>query len=145
MTMTTQVEIIEEVTRLVNEGVSVTLPVDGRSMTPFIMGGRESVILQKPVRPKKGDIVLAWVDGCRYVVHRIIGIDGEDITLMGDGNLQGREHCTTADIKALATHTVDASGHQHYLYTLCRRWAARLWLTLLPIRHYLLHLTKILN
>ena len=45
-------EIIEEAIRLVEDGVSVTLPVDGRSMLPFIIGGRESVILQKPVSPK---------------------------------------------------------------------------------------------
>ena len=39
-------EIINEAIRLVEEGVSVTLPVNGRSMLPFIIGGRESVILQ---------------------------------------------------------------------------------------------------
>ena len=82
-------EILEEVVRLLSEGVSVTLPVDGRSMLPFIIGGRESVILKKPQRLKKGDVVLAWVENCRYVVHRIISIDGNRVTLMGDGNLEG--------------------------------------------------------
>lgn len=137
----THEEIIQDVARLVSDGVSVTLPVRGRSMLPFIAGDKESVILSKPERPRKGDIVLAWVECSRYVVHRIIGIEGEDIILMGDGNLQARERCTIADIKALATHTVDASGHHNYLYTPFRRWGARLWLTLLPIRRYLLRLT----
>jgi hypothetical protein len=40
--------ILKEAIRLVEEGVCVTLPVDGRSMLPFIIGGQESVILQKP-------------------------------------------------------------------------------------------------
>ena len=44
-------DIIEEAIRLVDEGLCVTLPVNGRSMLPFIIGGRESVILQKAVRP----------------------------------------------------------------------------------------------
>ena len=39
-------EIIEEAIRLVREGVSVTFPVNGHSMLPFIIGGKENVILQ---------------------------------------------------------------------------------------------------
>lgn len=137
--------IIEEAIRLVDDGVSVTLPVDGRSMLPFIIGGRESVILQKPGAVKPGDVVLARVhrtggqESCaNYVVHRIIGIDGDQVTLMGDGNLVGREYCTTADIKAIATHVVDARGRRHDLYGKWRCLAARLWWQLRPIRKYLL-------
>lgn len=136
--MTTHNTIIEEASRLVGEGVSVTLPVTGRSMLPFIVGGRESVILLNPGQPKTGDVVLAWVDGCRYVVHRIIRTDGDGITLMGDGNVVATEHCTAADIRATATHTVDASGKVRYLYTRRRRWMARMWRRLLPVRKYLL-------
>ena len=44
--------IIKEAIRLVEDGVSVTLPVNGHSMLPFIIGGRESVILQKPAQMK---------------------------------------------------------------------------------------------
>ena len=72
--MITDEGIIEEAIRLVGEGVSVTLPVNGNSMLPFIIGGKESVILQKPVEPRVGDVVLAWVKGGYYVVHRIIAI-----------------------------------------------------------------------
>ena len=61
-------EIIEEAIRLVDEGVSVTLPVNGNSMLPFIIGGKESVILQKPELPKVGDVVLAWADGYTVTV-----------------------------------------------------------------------------
>ena len=99
--MITDERILEEAIRLVDDGVSVTLPVNGQSMLPFIIGGKESVILTKPLHVQVGDIVLAWVEGCRYVVHRIICIDGEHVTLMGDGNIVGVEHCTTDDVKAL--------------------------------------------
>lgn len=92
-------QIIEKAVRLVSEGVSVTLPVNGQSMLPFIVGGHESVILQKPTELKVGDVVLAWADNYRYVVHRIISISGDDVTLMGDGNLVGSERCTVADVK----------------------------------------------
>lgn len=130
--------IIQEAIRLVNEGVSVTFPVKGSSMLPFIIGGRESVILQKPKDIKVGQVVLAWVDDTRYVVHRIICIEGEQVILMGDGNIRGTEHCSLNDIKALATHVVDANGKAHELYNRWRTRAARLWFYLLPIRRYIL-------
>jgi len=131
-------EIIEEAIRLVREGVSVTLPVNGNSMLPFIIGGKESVILHGPGLTDVGDVVLAWVDGCRYVVHRIIRINGDRVTLMGDGNLAGTEHCTLNEIKAIATHVVDAKERTHYLYNRWRKSAAKIWFRLRPMRRYLL-------
>jgi hypothetical protein len=131
-------EIIEEAILLVDEGVSVTLPVNGNSMLPFIIGGKESVILQQPELPKVGGVVLAWADGYRYVVHRIVRIDGERVTLMGDGNLIGTEHCLIGDIKARVTHVVDAKGRTHYLYKGWRKLAAKVWYWLRPVRRYLL-------
>ena len=130
--------VIEEAIRLVSDGVSVTLPVSGNSMLPFIIGGRESVILRKPAELKVGDIVLAWVDNYRYVVHRIIHFDGDSVILMGDGNIKGTERCKLADVKANATHVVGADEKMHYLYTPRRCRAAKLWWHLRPIRRYLL-------
>lgn len=136
--MMTDEQILEEAIRLVSEGVSVTLPVNGRSMLPFIIGGQESVILQKPIQPKVGEVVLAWVEKCRYVLHRIIRINGEQVVLMGDGNLAGTEHCTISDIKAIATHVVSADERRHELYNGWRRFGAKMWFWLRPIRKYLL-------
>lgn len=136
--------IIEEAIRLVDDGLCVTLPVEGRSMLPFIIGGSESVVLQRPVAPKVGDVVLAWVEGNRYVVHRIIRVAGDRVTVMGDGNLKGVERCTTGDIKALVTHVVDRHGCRHQIDTRWRRLAAKAWFTLRPIRRYLLFLYRLL-
>jgi hypothetical protein len=130
--------IIKEAIRLVDEGMSVTLPVNGQSMLPFIIGGKESVILQKPVEPQTGDVVLAWVDGSRYVVHRIISISGNDVVLMGDGNIIGTERCALSDIKAIATHVVRANEKIYDLNNRWRRRAARLWFLLRPVRRYIL-------
>ena len=134
--------IIEEAIRLVNEGVSVTLPVNGQSMLPFIIGGKESVILQKPVEPKVGDVVLAWVEGCRFVVHRIISISGNNVVLMGDGNIIGTEQCTLSDVKAIATHVVSADEKIRDLNNPWRLLATRLWFQLRPVRRYILAIYK---
>ena len=138
----TDEQIIQEAIRLVEEGISVTLPVNGRSMLPFIIGGRESVILQRPTGLKVGHVVLAWADGGHYVVHRVISIEGDDVTLMGDGNLAGTEHCQRNDIKALATHVVDADGQTHDLYSKARWIGARVWWHARPARRYLLALYR---
>jgi len=130
--------IIEEASRLVREGVCVTLPVNGQSMLPFIIGGKESVILQKPVDLQVGHVVLAWADGNHFVVHRITQIDGSAITLMGDGNLVGKEHCRLSDVRALATHVVDSKGRKHDLYSKWRMRGVRLWNFLHPLRRYIL-------
>lgn len=136
--MITDADILQEAIRLVSEGVSVTLPVNGNSMLPFIIGGRESVILCPPRPVDVGDVVLAWVDGNRYVVHRIIRIDIDRLTLMGDGNLVGTEHCHVSDIKAVVTHVVDAHARTYYIYNRWRCVAVRVWYWLRPVRRYLL-------
>ena len=130
--------VIEEAVRLVQEEVTVTFPVTGQSMLPFIIGGKESVILHAPGLTAVGDVVVARVDGNRYVVHRIINIDGDRVTLMGDGNVRGTEHCLLKDVKARVTHVVSADNKKRDLYSRWRVRAAKLWYWLRPIRRYLL-------
>ena len=131
-------QIIAEAIKLVGEGVSVTFPVAGRSMRPFIVGGKESVVLVMPEKVCVGDVVLAFVDNSRYVVHRVIRIDGENVTLMGDGNLVGVEHCKVPDVKAIATHAVNARGKRRSFANPLRRTATRVWVRLRPVRKWLL-------
>ena len=131
-------EIIQSAIKLVNEGLRVTFPVKGYSMLPFIIGGKESVDLVKPENLQVGHVVLAWVEGCRYVVHRIIKIEGDQVVLMGDGNIAGVEHCLLSDVAALAVNVVTPSGKHHDLYASWRVKASRLWWRLLPVRRWIL-------
>ena len=131
--------IIKESIALLQEGRRVVLPVKGISMHPFIIGDRESVELISPQSPLKvGDVVLAWVNGTHYVVHRIIGIDHNQVSLMGDGNTRGVEHCTTDEVAALAEYVVEPNGKRRNLYAPNRLRFARLWGRLLPVRRWLL-------
>ena len=131
-------EIIKSAIKLVHEGLRVTFPVKGYSMLPFIIGGKESVDLVKPIDIQVGHVVLAWVEGCRYVVHRIIQIDGDKVVLMGDGNIAGVEHCLLSDVAALAVNVVTPKGKHNNLYAPWRIKASRLWWRLLPIRRWIL-------
>lgn len=131
-------EILRDLIILVNEGQRVTLPVKGNSMLPFIIGGKESVELVKPDTIAVGDVVLAWINGCSFVVHRIIRIEGDQVQLMGDGNLSGEEYCRINDVKARAEYVINPQGKRRYLYSDMRLCLARLWRRLLPVRRWIL-------
>ena len=91
---------IPEIARLVSEGKQVQFTPTGVSMRPYIEGGVDSVTLVQARQLQVGDIVLAEVSAQRYVLHRIYALQGEQVTLMGDGNLQGNEHCKRENILA---------------------------------------------
>jgi hypothetical protein len=148
--------VIAEVARLLQTQPAVILPVRGNSMLPFIIGDLESVELVLPTKAplRIGDVVLAWVQPTTtlhlppseaphlYVVHRVIAIDGDRLTLMGDGNTCGQEACRVSDVVALATHVIDRHEHRHDLYTPRRQWAVRRWWQLLPVRRWILGVYK---
>ena len=135
-------QIIHEAVRLVNEGLAVTLLVKGRSMLPFILGGRESVVLKKPENVREGDVVLARIDGKRHVLHRVMAVSPGRVVLMGDGNIRGQEVCRPEDVLARAVEVVGEDGRHRRLDSPAQRRKARLWRRLLPLRRYLLFIYK---
>ena len=131
-------QLIGEVKNLLKTFPSIILPVKGISMLPFIIGSKESVELVPWEKEyQNGDIVLAWTKD-HYVIHRIIAIDGDNFTLMGDGNIVGTESCKRTDIVAKAMYVVDKHDKKHYLYTPRRLWASRQWNRLKPVRRWIL-------
>lgn len=131
-------EVIAGVISMLETCPRVVLPVKGYSMLPFIIGGRESVELVKTDTPQVGDVVLAWINDSRYVVHRIIRIEGDRVQLMGDGNLGGDEFCKKDNIVARAEYVIGANGKKCYLYTPWRVRGSRLWWALKPVRRIIL-------
>jgi len=126
---------------MICEGHTATIAVKGYSMRPFLEHCRDRVILASPDSIKIGDAILAEIDTGHYVLHRIIGMEGDAITLMGDGNIRGTEHCQKSDVAGVVTHYIRpnrvilASDPK-----LVRR--IKLWRRLLPIRRYLLFIYK---
>ena len=134
--------LLAEADDLLSKGIEVVLMTKGNSMLPFIRGEKDSVNLKRFGAVEVGDIVLARIAPQRYVLHRIFAIDGDAVTLMGDGNLAGTEHCALADVKAKVTHVVNADGIAHEIDNGWRRRAARIWFRLRPLRRYLLAIYK---
>ena len=130
--------LLPEVVRLLDEGHTVTLPLRGYSMRPFLENGRDKALLRKPVSINLGDAVLAEIAPRHYVLHRIVDITGDHVTLRGDGNL-GDEHCMLSDIRAKALGFY-RKGRQTLDSTDGRKWRiySWWWTRLYPIRRYLL-------
>ena len=79
--------LLPEVVKLLHEGHTVTLPLRGYSMRPFLEDGRDKALLQKPSLISIGDAVLAEIRPGHFVLHRIVELEGENVTLRGDGNI----------------------------------------------------------
>jgi len=126
--------LLEDVASLLEEGREVVLAPRGNSMLPFIREGRDSVALRKLDGVKVGDIVLARLAG-RYVMHRVVAVEGEKLTLMGDGNVGLKEHCTVADV--IGTVVWIVRGNKKF-----KPGRGRLWRALCPLRRILLALYR---
>lgn len=127
---------------LLQEGHTVTIVLKGRSMRPFLEDGRDKGLIAKLHNPKRGDVVLAEVRKGEYVLHRIMRIKGQNVTLMGDGNMSG-EHCTLDDLKGFAVGFY-RKGSGKLEKTNSAKWKiySLVWTILYPIRRYLLFLYR---
>ncbi len=127
--------VLGEAARLLAEGHEVVVVTKGRSMLPFIRGDEDKVVLCSPKGLMVGNIVLAHFGG-RFVLHRIIAIDNDLVTLMGDGNLQGTEQGRADEVVGIVTDIITPTGRQ---LKPTRGW---FWRKLLPIRKYLLKIYR---
>lgn len=130
--------LLTEVVRMVQEGHSVTIPLKGYSMRPFLEHGRDKALLVAPKELRVGDVVLAEVAPGTYVFHRLVALDGENITLRGDGNIE-TEHCLRGDVKAVAVAFFRKGGDKADRVD-GKKWRlySSLWTRLFPLRRYLL-------
>lgn len=94
---------------------SVTIPVSGNSMCPFVCHLRDTVTL-RPIEGKRiglGDIVLytrQQENGePKYVMHRVVGKKGGAFTMCGDAQTEKEPGVTRSGMLAVAS-AVSRSG-----------------------------------
>lgn len=107
------------------QGEMVKMRVRGQSMLPFFQSG--SQILLRPIREEDfrlGQVVMADAGNEHFVVHRIYRLEGNMVTLLGDGNLVGTETMPREKVYGV----VDCSR--------LHRWLGRLWQRIRPLRRY---------
>ena len=129
---------LPEVVRLVREGHRVKIVAKGYSMRPFVEDGRDMLVFDVPGAFAVGDVVLAEYAEGSYVCHRVVQMEGEVVTLRGDGNVHGVEVVKRTDVLAKVVQ-IERKGRLYDLASSrCWRWYSAVWCRLLPIRRYLL-------
>ena len=106
------------------EGKTVRVSVKGESMLPFFRSG--STITLRPIEEgdiQKYNVVMADA-GDSFVVHRIIEVGEQFVTLLGDGNYRGTERVAREMIYGV----VDRSP-LHLFF-------AKIWLWMRPVRRF---------
>jgi len=131
-------QFLPQMVSLLKEGHTATLSLRGRSMRPFLEDGRDKAVLKIADHYDVGDVVLAEISKGCFVLHRIIAINGEEVTLRGDGNLND-ENCMMTDIQAIAIGFY-RKGCNKLESTTGRKWRiySWWWTRLYPIRRYVL-------
>ena len=127
---------IEEIAAIIRVqialGQSVELPPRGVSMLPLIREGRDSVILS-PVngRLKRFDIPFYRRHDGTYVLHRVVGFDGDGYVLCGDNQFVLERGIGDADLIAVVTgirrggKLIDLSGPLYRTYVVL--WHLTRW------------------
>ena len=109
---------------LLKEGSEVSVAVRGQSMLPFFLSG--STVKIRPIREddfRCGNVVFADA-GRNFVIHRIIAVNDDSVTLLGDGNVIGTETMARSEVYGI----IDCSA-LHLFF-------ARLWLKMRRFRPY---------
>lgn len=142
-------ELFGRVVEVLRSGRQVTIPVKGYSMLPFIRGEKDLVVLE-PVCGgsvndaesvdsdlRKGDIVLFHYSG-RYILHRVVAIDGDSVEIQGDGVVRNREHCDLQHIYGRVVKILRCGEKAVNPYSAWQKFLLWWWNLLLPGRRYLL-------
>lgn len=113
-------------------GQSVAFSPQGESMLPMLRSGKDSVILSPaPERLKKYDVALYQRENGRYILHRVVKVEGDAYVMIGDHQLRFEGSVSHSQILAVVTafyrngkyHTVTEPGYRLYcsLMNHCRR------------------------
>lgn len=133
-----------EVECQLRQGKQVRIRVRGNSMLPFLHDEDEALLaLPQTAELRKGKIVVAHTD-MGIVLHRIIRVEGEKITLLGDGNVARYEHTTPEQVIAVVKHYYH-NGHTCNPDSWRMRVEAFGWYLIRPYRGYVLEALRRIN
>ena len=73
---------------VLNQTGTLSFVPNGNSMWPFLKNGKQTVIIEKlPTTVKELDVVFFKRENGDYVLHRVVAVDGEKLTVRGDSQL----------------------------------------------------------
>lgn len=92
-------ELLPFIEEAFNRNTTFKIPVTGTSMNPFLVQGRDFVLLRKTDLPLEiGDIPLYRRDDGTFVLHRIVGKDENGYIMCGDNQFLLEKNITDRHI-----------------------------------------------
>ncbi|MBQ8493693.1 MAG: S24/S26 family peptidase [Alistipes sp.] len=120
----------DNIESLVDPGESFKIVVTGYSMLPLLGYGRDTIVVRRTYsdEPIGGRIAMFRAKDRHIIVHRVIAVDGDNVTFQGDGNPYQREHCKRGDVVGVVDEVIREDGRTVSCIT--RRWRLRecVWL-----------------
>ncbi len=124
-----------DIEQLLREGKMIQTAVNGYSMYPTLVPGRDSVVIE-PLdgRPGRGDVVLYRRDGGILVLHRVWKAGPDGYYMVGDNQTQVEGPLREDQLRGKMVAFV-RKGRQCAVRSVPYRLYAALWLRMRPIRH----------
>lgn len=134
---------IQAVEPLLKEGHTFRFSPQGSSMFPFIMPGRDSVLVGRadPGSLKRGDIVLYERPDRSLIVHRICRKRKGSFYIIGDNEIDLEGPVYPEQIKAVAVE-IYRNGREISCDDLRYRILSEIWLWLRPLRPLIVKIRK---
>ena len=137
---------MEEIRVLISEGRTVSLTVKGNSMNPFLVNMRDQMTLGpwKKEDIRKGRVALVKDIRGNYLIHRIISLDENSVTLLGDGNIGFTETATYDNIIGIM-YSIHRKGFTYRSNGIIWKAYSWLWMIMIPVRRWPLYIWRRLN
>lgn len=126
-------QIIPLITDAVSSGKDIKLTVTGYSMYPLLESMSDSVVLTKPGKISKYDVVLFKRADGSHILHRVIKIKNGVMTIAGDNETKKEYPVYEKDVEA-KMKAFERNGKYHTTDELWYKIYVRLWLAIFPFR-----------
>lgn len=120
---------------LIAQGKEVSVTITGNSMSPFLVHGRDQILIEKPpAHLKKGDMGFFQRSNGAYVMHRICRVDGQgNYWFVGDGQTMIEGPVEREQIFGIVT-AVSRKGKWIGPGAFWWEFFRKVWLRVIPLR-----------
>ena len=130
-------ELMPLIIETISAGNSIRFSVTGNSMFPLFANRRDSVTVSAAEDIKKYDIVLHKRADGTYIMHRVIKVSGDVLTIAGDNEIEKEKNVPKDAVIAKVT-SFTRKGKDYTMNEMWYKLYSRIWLAVFPARFIIL-------